>query len=348
MRTILIIGACFIICTAAVLLAFKISINHNKNGFIRLFPSHFIADSETLDLKIKSYYIAGLSHTKIFLGDYYDPTSLIMTDYDLSIKQEIKFNVPDLSNLTRALKISIDSPDVYIMDGISAKVLHSRFNEKDTSVNILESGNFTLCIPLSPSSFIMRKVDDSLKRSILVKESMSGYSTEHSITKNATVLKKQVDGFFCTDGFLNYSKSSGKLLYLYAYRNQFMSLDTNLTVLYTATTIDTISRAQITVGNISSENKTTMSSPPLFVNKSSCTNDEWLFVHSGLLADNESKDLFNANVVIDLYSIRDGAYQFSFYIPDDNGARLSEFKVYKDKFVGLHGNKLKVYTLAYP
>lgn len=91
-----------------------------------------------------------------------------------------------------------------------------------------------------------------------------------------------------------------------------------------------------------------MSSPPLFVNKYSCTNDDWLFVHSGLLADNENKDLFNKCAVIDLYSIHDGSYQYSFYIPDDQGTRLSEFKVFKDKFVGLHGNQLRVYTLAYP
>lgn len=347
MRPIHLIIACFIICSAAVLLVYKISINHNKNGFIRLFPSHFIDGSRTLDLNLKSCYIAGLSNTKIFLVDYYDPTSMIMTDYNLSSKQKIKFTIPNLSSLTHALKVSIDSPNVYIVDGISAMVLHSKFNEKDTVVSILESDNFTLCMPLSPTSFIVRKVDDSLKRNILVKEIISE-STKHLITKNTEALKKQVDGFFCTDGFLNYNKRTAKLMYLYAYRNQFMSLDTNLNISYTAKTIDTISRAQITVGTITSEHKTTMSSPPLFVNKSSCTNDEWLFVHSGLLADNESKELFNACAVIDLYSLRDGSYQYSFYIPDDNGARLSEFKVYKDKFVGLHGNQLKVYTLAYP
>ncbi len=69
----------------------------------------------------------------------------------------------------------------------------------------------------------------------------------------------------------------------------------------------------------------TMSSPPLVVNKSAVVDDGHLFVHSNLMANNEASKAFDEASVIDVYSLTDGAYKFSFYIPDYQSHKASSF-----------------------
>ena len=199
----------------------------------------------------------------------------------------------------------------------------------------------TLSLPISNTSFALRTFDPKLRQYVLAKD-RTGFP---HIAFAPGVLQKQTEGIFSTDGMLRYAPDLSSLIYVYHYRNQFICTDTNLNILYRGKTIDTITQAQIKVSEIESENKFTLSAPPLFVNKLSCTWKNWLFVNSALEAKNEMKNNFDVSSVIDVYDLRNGSYKFSFYIPDYGKKKIRAFAVNNNALIALYDNYIMTYNL---
>ncbi len=84
----------------------------------------------------------------------------------------------------------------------------------------LDNPEITAIQHISSNSAILRKIDIDKRENVLLK----------SRADQRYVLRKQVDGLLCTDGYLQYSKQFHQLVYTYRYRNQFICLDTNLNV----------------------------------------------------------------------------------------------------------------------
>ena len=169
---------------------------------------------------------------------------------------------------------------------------------------------------------------------------------QHTLLK-PELLVKQGEGLFSTDGMLLYDKSISRLIYMYYYRNQFICMDTNLKLLYKGKTIDTISRAQIKVSKIKSgsENTFTLSVPPLVVNKKGSVYKGCLFVHSNIIAKNETKKAFDNASVIDVYNLKAGSYKFSFYLPDYNNTKMFDFAINGNTLIALYDHYIFVFEL---
>jgi len=151
-------------------------------------------------------------------------------------------------------------------------------------------------------------------------ESMLGKLTPDSLRAkfHPEILEKQIDGVFCVDGTMRFSKEIDRLVYTYRYRNQFIVMDTNLNVVARINTIDTTSKAKIKIATIKSTNSRTLASPPFVVNNQTSVYKQWLFVNSSLLALNDDPDTFNTTSIIDVYDIVNAKYLFSFYIGNNN------------------------------
>ncbi len=63
---------------------------HNENPFIRRYPQHPVMRTYQKDLKFNSYYFAGYSKGRIYLGNYTNPLHLIAMTSSLEAEQEIK------------------------------------------------------------------------------------------------------------------------------------------------------------------------------------------------------------------------------------------------------------------
>ncbi len=328
-----------------ILYGLSYKINHRENGFIRLFPPHKIAFTQSLILKYSGYYIAGATQNHIYLGNHIASSQLITTNYSFTDTQHVQLLLPDDTSkfAWKALRVVVDSPHLYMMEGITPTILHSIYPFTKTSRNKLSNIRFDQPIPISPSSFAFRTYDTTLKQDILVKENTSPLK----VTMRTNILEKQIDGRFCTDGTLLYDKDASRLIYIYYYRNQFICLDTNLNIIYRAKTIDTTNRAQLKVVNVKSTHSLTLSAPPLVVNRKSCLSSDWLFVNSVLLANNEIKDSFDQHSVIDVYSIKNGQYQFSFYLPNVENKRLKSFGVFKKNLIALYDHYGYIYHIKF-
>jgi hypothetical protein len=315
---------------------------HGTNGFIRLIPPHVAMPAKIRDLRFNGYYFAGSGSSVFYLCNYTAPALITRMSTNLSDSSVRTFGLSSPGGrVAKALKTTIDSPGIYLFEGITPTIAQGVLGD-----SLLQriSGKFffNLAVPLSADSRVFRVVDENLHQNILVKQ------LGDSIIKDHPILEKQVDGIFCTDGVLHAELDSNRLVYVYTYRNQFICMDTNMQVRFRAKTVDTISRAKFTVKFVPSTRTFTLASPPLFVNKESCVSGNYLFVHSGMEADNDEPEIFSASSAIDVYSLVDGSYILTFYLPDYRHKKIREFRVVGNTIIALYDHYLYAYKLRIP
>jgi hypothetical protein len=316
--------------------------NHRKNGFIRLVPPHVAISDKIRDIGYNSYYLAGGTSDHIYLANRSAPG--VIMSLDPWLKDSVSHHLDMLSaggRVAKSLQITIDSPRIYLFDGFTPSIVHGTLGD-----SLLHRARgkiyFTLAAPISPVSRVYRAVDRRLHQNVLVKQ------LNDSIIKGDTILEKQVDGIFCTDGSLHSQPDSNRLVYVYTYRNQFVIMDTNMQIRYRGKTIDTVSTVKLRASGIPSQSSITMSSPPEFVNEQSCVSGNYLFIHSALAADNENMSVYNKCSCIDVYSLIDGSYILSFYLPDFHYKKIRDFQVYGNTLAALYDHYIYTYTLHFP
>lgn len=324
--------------------------NNQKNGFERTFITKTsTTPSSIIDLKYSGYYISGytdhnlfLSHPKILGHNVMAHTQTLDTSH-INITFEKPKKIPQKMKWNRT-KVSIDSPNVYMADGFSGNILKTSLFDKNVEMKTFENVNFSQYVPFtdSLSNTIFKAYNFDLKQNILIK------NTKNTAVSPKYILKRQVDGVFCTDGKLLYTKGkSKKLIHVYNYRNQIICLDTMLKEIYTSKTIDTISFANIEVADIKSNTQRTLSKKPLVVNKESCIYKDYFFVHSGVKADNEEYITFKTNSTIDVYNSNNGTYLSSFYIPRHKKKELSDFQIIGETLYALYNSHLIAYPIKH-
>ncbi len=326
---------------AALTLVSASSKNKRLGNFKRIFPKEKILSLQaTVDLRFNSYYLAGADSSNIYLANSTDPNQLIIADYRLRTKH-VQLNIPDTARIAwKLLQVRIDFPNILITEGITPSILKGTFPSLSYSKKQFDL-YFSDLVPLTSNTFCLRAYNESLKQNIL----LSAREGVENDTVPRYMLEKQSDGFFCTDGMLLYNPARGEVIYVYYYRNQFVQLDSEMRVKHVGHTIDTVGRADVDVGFIRSESQMVLLNQPTVVNKHSCTDENFLYIHSGIKADNETDFEFKGNSVVDVYSLADNKYQFSFYLPFLAETSIDDFKAANHKLIVVHGQILAVYAL---
>jgi hypothetical protein len=218
----------------------------------------------------------------------------------------------------------------YVCDGVKPLLVSGSLDDGKMSM-VEQVPYFSEVLP-HLNYYILKLFNRDMKNSLLK-------LTKSNVTSSYT-FEDQGEGIFSSDGVLTESPDGLRLFYIYYYRNQFICLDSNLKLIYKGKTIDTISHAQIKVGTINSLHEKTLASPPIFVNKRSSANNEYLFVHSALIADNEIKETMKGINPIDIYRIKDGKYIFSIYLADFSNEKLQDFRVCEHTLIALYDDYL--------
>ena len=315
-------------------------IHRQRDVFIRRYPHHIANQENALDLGYNSYYIAGVADGKIYLGNRSAPAHLVVLDTTLKDTTHVKINIADTELRFNKPVIRVNPPNFFVLDGKAAIVLKGNTSNWIASLMLKDKAYFSKVEPMGNSSFALLAKSAATKENVLGKISVND-SVEVNLYPN--LLQKQIDGVFCTDGMLLYEREIQKLIYVYYYRNEFIVADANLKQEYIGKTIDTISKAQIKVENIQSENSYTLGGQPLVVNKQSFIYKNYLFISSNMLGKYENASMLNQASIIDVYDINDNTYKFSFYLYKYKLKKLYEFQVYdnlviaiEDKYIVTH------------
>ncbi|TCC88647.1 hypothetical protein EZ428_18595 [Pedobacter frigiditerrae] len=319
-----------------------------NNGFERTIRFPQLDLRKTLVLPSTSYIFVHDSDKAITLQNSTDPGEILITDRALSALKVLNLNTSNASS-RKASAVGRSSTTLYSImgrgDQLSAiSIVTGRMQH----FNLPENG-YDQLVPISKTTIIARQ--SSLKNG-LPSRRLTKISYWKALTENNFDLDKQVDAYFSNDGILR-NGYNGSLTYSYFYRGQFLCLDTNLRLLYRAKTIDTVSFARIklkkltrkTVNGIQS--RITQAKPPILVNRNLVLDNGFVFILSALKADNENWSNFNNNQVIDRYSLVNGRYQYSFYIPRYNGIKPQDLSIHGNSIIGIYGNLLVAYTIIF-
>lgn len=316
--------------------------NHQHASFLRKFILDPIQISEVLDVQYNSYYVAGVTKNHIYFGNISGARHLLVSNSSLTDTQHVEMSIEGIDKLEfRRIRVKVDSPYFYISDGTTPAIFRGSLGSWRADRFMYDSAHFMQSIPINSKSYVIRTTSRTTNSTALGKVT----NTPPYVKLAHDLLEKQVDGKFCVDGMMHFNKDMNWLVYVYYYRNQFICADSSLNLLYRGNTIDTVSKAKIKLAEIKSENSITVAAPPMMVNKKSCVSGNNLFVNSNLLAKNEDKKKFESSSVIDVYNLKDGKYQYSFYLPKYNKRKLREFQVLGDTLIALYDHYVLKYQL---
>ncbi|WP_316835503.1 hypothetical protein [Pedobacter nutrimenti] len=336
------IGVCFIVSVLVIVMLFVSSdyLRNRPNSFVRLLPPHKIIPGPILDLTTSGYYFAGFNKDKIYMGNFFIPNSILSIRSNMKDSIRLQLHFSRQASLLKGSFSIIEDSSVFVLDGNQPALFIGNLLS-DSELKGSHPPFFNKAVHIDKRSFVLRAVINGNNVLIKYKSDSTGFKFGN------TALKKQVDGIFCTDGNLVKTRDSKLLFYIYYYRNQFLCSDTNLKLMYAGKTIDTNTHAKIKVSYLRSSNQITLSAPPIYVNKQAAANNKFLFIVSGLKADNEKYSLLDEFSIIDVYAVSNGKYQFSFYLPNFNGKKLTDFRVDEQSLYALYDHYLYKYQLNF-
>lgn len=312
-----------------------------RASFERKFIDNPGAPGPVMDLGFNSFYIAGYSDSTIYFGNSTAPFHLFKTNLTLTDSQHVMLHVElDSIRDPKRFRLSVEPPYFYLAHGTEPIILKGNFSDW-TAHPFIEDGGyyFSEAVASGLGTFALRSYSKLTKSYELARE-ISGDFKFHT-----DLLEKQLDGMFCVDGKLMFNRKLNEFVYLYFYRNQFIVTDTGLALNYRGHTIDTFTHVRIKVAEIKEGKESMLSSPPMIVNGLSCTDGEFLYVQSGLLAKNQDYRMFKVSITLDCYRLTDGIYVGSFHIPRYGKEDLMNFQVVNDRLFAVFGKHLITYHL---
>jgi hypothetical protein len=334
--------AIFGIGTVTLLFAFSEKKMHRNNAFQRRYLHNPIKNSDTLELRYNSYYFAGEAGNDLFLGNLTAPKHLLQVSKNLKDTTSINIHLPKSDIPYKYPRVRIIDSIFFLFDG-TVPVIHTG-NMQDWVVRntFKPEAYFTFAEPTSSNALTIRTVSNKTGNAIL------GTIALDSVPKvqlKPDILTGDLDGYFDRDGQLFFNKQLQKMLYVYYYKNEYLVMAPDLKEIQVQKTIDTIETPQIDVKELKRTQEIKLGGKSVRVNGLSTSYGNYLFVHSNRLGRYESDEILGYAAIIDIYSIPEKAYEFSFYLYHDPKEKMHSFWVIGRKIYALIGTKLYTYDI---
>lgn len=316
---------------------------HVNNAFQRRYLPHPIEKIGSYDLTYNSYYIAGMSDSSIYLGNYKAP--LALSTFNIASKRFKDFSV-SISNTDlpyRRVQISVEPPYVYVGDGTVPVLFRGTVHDWHATPLSYQEVYFSQFVAVDSTTLgIMTKSSETKTKAIGLL--LSSSPTNELIIKTS-LLKKEKNNSFETDGVLLWNEKHQQFIYSYYYRNSYEVMNEQLEHLYSGNTIDTIQKPILDVAYFKKKNQYTLGGKSITVNRISATSDDYLYINSDRLGRYENEKIITSASIIDVYHIKNKSYLFSFYIYHQPEAKLLEFQIYKDLLIAIVEDTLWIYKL---
>ncbi|WP_433836303.1 DoxX family protein [Flavobacterium anhuiense] len=319
------------------------TIMHKNNPFIRRYPQHPVEFSALVDIKYNSHYIAGISDSRIYMGNYQYPAYILSFDHNLKKRRVEKMQLDLKSKPFRTITVNVRPPYFYITDGTVPVLLRGKIKDWKITKDLKGIPYFTKAVIMDSLSAVIRSNNSKNAANVIA---VFNSDAAEKISYKRALLEKQKDGIFDTDGMLLYSSESELIVYLYYYRNAFFTADKRGTLLSRGNTIDTISHVSFKVSKFNNGKSFAISSPREVVNAKAAVYKNLLFVHSKIKGRYENEKLWNSSFIIDVYDLKNMTYRMSFPIYHTSGNQLNSLMVSDNNLYALIGTDLVVYKVG--
>ena len=316
---------------------------HRNNSFLRRYPHHPITSLKGIPIQYNSYYIAGFSKGKIYLGNSTAPLHLLSVDTSLTNQNPIRIAIDGSKNYTfSSVKVSVTDSVFYVSDGSVPIIYKGTTDFWKAKTFVKGKTKFSLHEPISNNEFVIRGNNENNGEHVLglIKNSNS---LKTNLFPN--VLQKKIDGIFDTDGMLLYNEKLKKIIYVYYYRNSFVVADTDFKKIYNGKTIDTVSQVPMEFAYLKANREKKFAKQPSIIQKYATTSGKYLFVKSDRLGKYEPEQMLTQASIIDVYDLEKQTYEFSFYLYHYKNEEVKTFKIYGRLLFGLTKNYLIISKL---
>lgn len=316
---------------------------HHENPFIRRFIQGTATKVAEIDLSNNSNYFAGASGNFIYLGDNAAPLHITAFDTTLKTKTHYKIQLEREDFPFKSVQVRVAPPYFYLLDGTVPVIYRGEIADWKSKL-LMHDNNyyFSKAEIIEPNKIVFRAQQLGTLYNIL---GTFTFNDSLKVAYAPQLLQKQIDGFFDTDGMLQYDIQNKKVVYTYYYRNQFIIADKNLNVVYRGNTIDTITRAKIKVAHIKETGQRKIASLPATVNQIMAISNKQLFINSKIMGRYEPKEMWKKAAIVDIYNIENNSYVSSIYIYDVAQSKLKNMFVLDHNLYVLIGHHLHLYKL---
>jgi hypothetical protein len=295
-----------------------------------------------MDLTYNSYYFAGTGNGKIYLGNYTAPLQIMELDSALKTKKIYHIELKQKHLDFRIPQIRVRDQNFYVFEGIVPYVFKGNITNWKASLRIHSGYYFSQLEPMDSVNMVLRYMKPKRGESLLGTLNLADTT---KVKYAPSLLQKQFDGIFDTDGIVHFNTQLNSIVYVYVYRNQFIVTDPNLNLKYRGNTIDTVSRAQVKLTKLAGSTMKTFAQPPLIVNKTSAVQGNLLYVNSVLPGLYESEAIWKTASIVDVYDLSDKTYRSSFPVYNIGVKKMRSMMVYDNHLYALIGEKIVSYRL---
>lgn len=313
-----------------------------NNAFVRKYIPHALEKVREYSLESDSFYIAGADENTVYLGNYLAPLYVKSINIKNNNVSENRISIDKTDLPYRRVRIDVRPPYFFLGDGTVPVLFKGSVSNWHAKMFLKDNAYFTQFSVLDP--FTLAIATNSGKTGENILGLITSKKDSVHLRLNDTILQKQIDGKFDTDGIL-LNDGQGSILYVYYYRNQYVLADAQFHSMSIGKTIDTIGKAQLDVAYYKSKNQYKLGGNTVIVNKHSSAYGDLLYVHSDRLGKYEEEKVLQSASIIDVYNFREGLYIKSFYLYHQRDVKLQEFKVYKDLVIALAQDKLWIYRI---
>jgi len=313
-----------------------------NNAFVRKYIPHGLEKAGEYALESNSYYIAGVDDRRIYLGNYNAPLYIKVVDNTLEHEDNFRVEIDNTDLPFKRVRIRVIPPFFFLGDGTVPVLFRGNTSNWKAKTFSFDDAYFVQYLPLDSTDLVI-STTSSETRSNAIGWLRKAEDSVH-LTINTSILVKQLNGTFDTDGILLYN-GDDRVVYAYHYRNAFEVADTKLNYVHTGKTIDTISRVQLDVAFYEKENQYSIGGRSIMVNKAAACYGDFLYIHSDRLGKFESKEVLRSAGILDAYNYRERKYLHSFYFYHQPREKIRDFLVYKDRIIALVGDRLWIYRV---
>ncbi|PTS87396.1 hypothetical protein DBR27_24510, partial [Flavobacterium sp. HMWF030] len=338
----IIITSVFSIVIVVALFLFSEEIMHYENPFIRRYPNHAATLQDQKDIKFNSYYIAGFATERIYLGNSTAPLQVLSLDKTLKNKRMEKITFDPKKIPFSMVRIGVRGKYFYLKDGTVPVIFRGTTSDWKINKELQGIHYYDQAEPMDSATIVFRSNNGKNLANII---GVFRFGAKKKIEYKGTLLQKQIDGVFDTDGKLLYTENPNRIIYLYYYRNEFIVADKTGELQFRGHTIDTTTKAKIKVSYLENHTVRKMSAPPFIVNANAAVCQNLLFVYSKIKGKYENEKLWEQASIIDVYDLNKNAYLMSFPVYNIGKYKLKNFIVTPSYLYALIGNEIVIYDL---
>lgn len=346
---------CIIIIVSFGVFVFLLARNRVNTGFQRKIRKEKLVITKVSQLPSASIYFIGFSADEIYLKSLsHKGGNIFSIDYEFNKFKNIDMRLFGPTFQNNAVSISLLDGIIGVADRKVGKITTVDLSNRENHFFNSVTTTIDKSQVISRNRIAGRKVTlkrnepkrNELNRKLIIVDFLKGK------INYTYVLKKQVDGVYDTDGLLKFDPETSKLFYMFFHRGEFLCFDTTLSLQYKAKTVDTVTKASITVTKVdkTAEKKTRsswiMANPPKPVNRAITIYKKRVYVCSGIKSDNETSSDYEKNQIVDVYSTDNGKYLHSFYIPKYKDKKLQDFKVIDNFIFATYGQYLVKFEIG--